>query len=334
MRWTLDNWQIKLVALFLAVALWFYTSGQARTERSFTVQVGIASVRAPEGVRVVRVEPGAEFTVEVDGPLTVLRDLRSAVLTPRLELDARAVAEGRQQFPITSQVLGLPADVRVQRVLPATDAITVTVDRVVTAQMLVDPPPVVKVPEGFEPALAVEDGRANVTGPQVAVAEVAKLRRLPFKPVSMEHANTQVARPQTIRLRLEPDLAAPVEVSPVWAVVTLKPIDAVRQKIDLPLHLLAPPDFLRKHRVELGQPQVVVSVRGPRSLIAGLTPDSLTAFVNLRRPLELNQPQEVPVEVLAPAWATVDPVTVRLTITVRTEAAPAPAPSPLEGDPR
>jgi YbbR domain-containing protein len=317
MRWILSNWQIKLVALSLAVALWFYTSGQARIERTLNVVITPAAVRnLPEGARISGIEPHV-FSVEIDGPMTVVQGLRPDAIAPRLEIVGGAIDQGRQDFPITNEVLGLPAEIRIQRVNPARDAITVTLGKVVETDMLVDPPRVVDVPGGLEPSLSLEEGRVVVTGPQDVISEMLRQHpRLRFLPVSLASANASIERAEPLRLRLVPDAPPSVEVPPVYARVTLKPVDGQRQQVGLAVHLLATPDFLAKHRVELSQPQVVVTVRGPRNLLAALTPESLAAYVNLRRPLELNQPQEVPVEVLGPAWLTADPVAVRVTVSL------------------
>ena len=318
MRWMLDNWQIKLVALSLAVALWFYTSGQARVERTLTVSVAAAAVRnLPAGARIAEITP-REFTVEVDGPMTVLQELRSDPILPRLELAGRALDEGRQDFPITNQVLGLPADVRIQRINPTSvDAITVTLGRVVEKDMLVEAPELEHVPAGLAPNLNLEEGRVLITGPENAVKDLLiRHPRLRFLPVSLKDANPLIDKPEPLRVTLVPDVPASITVPPVHAVIILKPVDAVRLQVGLAVHLLAAPDFLAKHRIQLSQPQVVMTVRGPRNLLANLTPESLAAYVNLRRPLELNQPQEVPVELLGPPWLTADPVALRVTVSL------------------
>jgi len=333
MRWVLSNWQIKLVALSLAVALWFYTSGQARVERTLTVVVRAEAVRnLPAGARIAEITP-REFTVEVDGPMTVLQELRSDAILPRLELAGRALDEGRQDFPITNQVLGLPADVRIQRINPTSvDAIRVTLGRVVQRDLLVEPPELEHVPPGLAANLTLGESRVQITGPLNAVADlVARHPRLRFLPVSLADVDPLNDKPTTLRLALKADAPAAIEVPPVFAEVTLRPVDAVRQQVGLPVHLLAAPDFLAKHRVELSQPQVVVSVRGPRNLLAALKPETLSAYVNLRRTLELNQPQELPVEVLGPPWLSADPVVVRVTVSVLVPKAADPIVAPLDG---
>lgn len=321
------NWQLKLVALFLAIALWFYTSGQARVSRTFTVKIPDNAVLGlGDEYRIASVTP-REFTVEIDGPSAALRDLRGDVLTPRLEISARALEEGRQSFPITNAVLGLEPDLRIEGINPASvEDIAVAFGRVVTAELIVDLPNLVDVPPGLEPSISLEEGTVTVSGPEVAIQELVQRKRLPFAPVPLSGVDPMLAKPWTMRRALTPIVPPSVQASPVYANVTLKPLDGVKSQISVPVQLLAPPDFLAKHRVELSQQQVVVTVRGPSNLLAALKPEDLIAYVNLRRPLELNQAKEIPVELVAPPWLTAEPAAVRVTLSV----APTVAPSTLE----
>ena len=44
MRWILGNWELKLVSLVVALALWSYTSGQVRVERQVLVEITPAQI--------------------------------------------------------------------------------------------------------------------------------------------------------------------------------------------------------------------------------------------------------------------------------------------------
>lgn len=317
------NWQLKLVALFLALALWFYTSGQARVARSFTVRVPETAVQGlGEEYRITGIIP-TEFTVEVDGPAAALRSLRGDSLVPRLEVSGRALGDGRQSFPITNSVLGLDPDLRIEGINPASvEDITVHFGKVVSAELYVDPPMLVDVPDGLETSISLEQATVTVSGPESAVVELSARRRLPFAPISLAGVVAGISKPETQRFRLRPIAPASVEVGEVHALVTLKPVEGVRSQLSLPVQLMAPPEFLAKHRVDLSQQQVVLTVRGPRNLLDTLQPEQLTAYVNLRRALELNQPKELPVELVAPPWLTADPASVRVTLSLAPVAPP------------
>jgi len=327
MKFLTVNWQLKVVALFLAMALWFYTSGQARVSRTFTVRIPDTAVQGlGKEYRISSISP-REFTVEVDGPDSALRDMRGTILTPRLEFSARALADSRQNFPITNAVLGLDPEMRIESINPASvEDISVQIGREVTAELFVVAPTPVDVPEGVEPTISLEQGKVTVSGPESAIAELASQKHLAFAPLSLAGAAVDIAKPETVRLRLEPIVPDSIKVSDVFALVTLKPIDGEKRQVSLPVLFLVDPEFLAKHRVGLSQQQVVVRMRGPKNLLDNLSPDQVTAYVNLRRPLELNQARELPVEFVAPIWLTVEPTTVRVTLSL----APAVAPSSLD----
>ncbi len=59
---------------------------------------------------------------------------------------------------------------------------------------------------------------------------------------------------------------------------------------------------------------MVLTLRGPENLLAALAPEKdLAAFVRLPAEMDLDAPATVPVELLAPAWLTADPVAVKVT---------------------
>ena len=328
MKFITVNWQLKLVALFLATALWFYTSGQARVSRTFTVKIPDTAVQGlGKEYRISSISP-REFTVEIDGPASALREVRGNILTPRLEISGRALEDGRQNFPITNAVLGLEPGMRIESINPASvEDISVQVGKESTAELFVVPPTPVDVPEGVEPTISLEQGKVTIRGPENTIAELASHKHLAFAPMSLAGAPVAIAKAETIRLLLEPIVPDTVKVSEVYALVTLKPIDGEKRQVSLPVQFLVDPEFLAKHRVGLSQQQVVVTMRGPKNLLDGLPPDHVTAYVNLRRPLELNQARELPVEFVAPIWLTVEPTTIRVTLSL----APTVAPSSLDG---
>ena len=64
-RLLIHNWQVKVVAFFLAIALWLYTSGQARIERTLQVRVQESSVRSLPADYQVVLEPGQTALIDI-----------------------------------------------------------------------------------------------------------------------------------------------------------------------------------------------------------------------------------------------------------------------------
>ena len=125
-----------------------------------------------------------------------------------------------------------------------------------------------------------------------------------------------------------------LEFDRVTATVTLSPQQGATKEVAVPVQLLAPKDYTSRFVVEFSQPQVVLALHGPASLLGGLQAESeMTAYVALRPTIELGVPVEVPVGVMGPAWATYDPVTIRVTVNLA-PARPGPAsPTGAAGSP-
>lgn len=326
--WLRGHWEAKLVALVLACALWWYTSGQVRVERTVAVRVDLGQITGLDGrFQAVGVEP-AEFTAVLSVPSARLEGFRADTLAPHLEVPAGRAIEGAVTFPITSRTLGLDGDVRLVRTEPEhLRTITVTLGTVAEDLLPVEVPAVASLPPGIEPVLRLDRTRVRVRAAnQVLDRERAARRPVRFAPINLGDIDPRQAREREERVVLAP-LPAPYAVlEPVTAVVLLRPVVEAKQVLSLPVHLLLPRELLGRAQIEVGQAQVAVTVRGPQNLLRAMAPDDLTAFVNLRRLPEAGVPQEVPVSVLGPPWAVCDPVSVRVSVAGAAAAPAGPRP--------
>lgn len=67
-----DNWGIKLLALGLSLALWFYVTSKGKTEMTLTVPIELRNV--PQNTAVIGDVPGS-LEVRIQGQERVLRDI-------------------------------------------------------------------------------------------------------------------------------------------------------------------------------------------------------------------------------------------------------------------
>src|SRR5690606_18925808 len=66
--WLRQQWQVKIIAMIFAGALWFYTAGQVRVTTTVAVTIDENSiVGLPPSHRVANITP-REFGVELGGP--------------------------------------------------------------------------------------------------------------------------------------------------------------------------------------------------------------------------------------------------------------------------
>ena len=324
------HWELKLVALVVAVALWLYTNGQVRIERSINVSVTSASVQSlPKDYRVTEIRPD-KFTVNLSVPVSQVGGLRSA-LVPHLVISGDAVLRGEQTFPITGSMLGLDDDIRINHIEPDTVREVRVVFALITEDYLpVQIPPISGLPDGIEATLAIEPTRVRVRGTRAQLDHLkTRNQRVSYDAISIDGIDPamQTARKEIVALTLK-DQQLDV-VDRVTATVTLSPVRSVSKDIGVAVQILAPKDFTNRFAISLSQPQVVLGLHGPANLLNRLRPETdLTAYVAIRPTIELGVPVEVPVGIMGPTWATYDPVTIRVTVTVLPpRAANEPAPT-------
>ena len=107
MKWLTDRWQVKTLALVLAVVLYFFTGTQITVERSFTVQVEEQDLQGlPADYLVSRLAP-REFDITIAGPMAVVSDLSELSIRPLLPISGPGLADGRQEFDLTERLLRL-----------------------------------------------------------------------------------------------------------------------------------------------------------------------------------------------------------------------------------
>lgn len=332
MRLFTSHWQIKLVALVLATALWIFSNDQARIDRTINVQVRNEAVHSlPEGWAVIDIEPRA-FAATVSGHLSAVNQAKDNEVVPKLVVSAEALDKGYQLFsPITNSMLGLDADTRIQRINPeSVTGITVRFARMVDENVPVEIPRLKDVPPGLETTIALDHTQVLVRGPHNEI-EALRGQKIRFQPVSLAGVDPTIHQPITEKLQLIPLPVTVTMQEQVMATITVKPVIASRRVISVPIHFLTPKDFFRKYDLELSQGQITMTVNGPENLLNALRPEEdVSAFINLRRALEPNVTVELPVNLLAPAWLSYDATTVRVTATLARNSGPAGELKPKE----
>ncbi len=109
------NLLVKVLALLLACALWFYVTGGRVAEKELTVPLAVKDL--PAGFVVAESYP-ATIMVSVVGPRLLLSQLRSEQL--RLELELQGLREGTALFTGFEHKIQLPVGLHITRVSPAT----------------------------------------------------------------------------------------------------------------------------------------------------------------------------------------------------------------------
>ena len=318
MRWLLAHWDLKLVALVLAVALWMYTTGQVHVERVFVVTVSDQSVaNLPARSRITAITP-REFRVRLSLPTSRADDMPADRLTPRLELDPQAAARRGQSFPITARILGLGDDVRVLAVEPDNvREIDVALDQEAEADLPAEPPLITGLPAGLEASLSLDLTLVRVRAPGEALERMRQARaRVRFEAIDLQGVDPLLAKPRQERVAPSPAAADFSVLQQAHALITVRPRSGAVRQVTVPVEVLGGRDLLRSLAVDIDRPRVSLALRGPENLLAALKPESdLCVYVRLRDDLAPGMRHELPLAVVAPAWLAVDPGSVGVTLT-------------------
>jgi hypothetical protein len=309
MRWLLAHWELKLVSLVVALALWTYTSGQVRVEREVLVQLAADRVEGlPADAEVQAVEP-YEFVAVLSVPTSKLGTLPGDVLRPVLQLPRQAgIDAGSADIPITGRVLGLDSDIRVVRTEPRDlRSIALRLAGIATATFATETPAVLGLPSGIAADVTLPRTRIEVRGPRQAVEALAAAgTAFSFRPVRIDGVDPALPAPREERIALESADPRLRPVEPVIATVVLRPARTASVVLRVPVAVLLAPADAGRWRVVGPAPMVEVRLTGPEAVVRALRDEDVTAWVDLHAgPPEAGR-RELPVQVQTRPGITVE----------------------------
>jgi len=109
-----QNLGLKVVALALGVAAWWFVAGESKVLVSFTVPLEIRNV--PRGLTMTN-KPERQVEVRLSGPSSLLSGMRPTEISAGVDLTA--AREGRQGFLMDDRAIKVPPGIKVQRIFPA-----------------------------------------------------------------------------------------------------------------------------------------------------------------------------------------------------------------------
>ncbi|HEX7519897.1 MAG TPA: CdaR family protein, partial [Candidatus Deferrimicrobium sp.] len=117
-----QNLGLKVVALALAVAAWWFVAGENKVLVSFTIPLEIRNV--PKGLTMTN-KPEREVEVRLSGPSSLLSGMRPSEISAGVDLSAARA--GRQYFTLDDRTVKVPPGIKAQRIFPS--SIEVILDR-------------------------------------------------------------------------------------------------------------------------------------------------------------------------------------------------------------
>ena len=108
------NLGLKLLALALAVAAWWFVAGESKVLVSFNVPLEIRNV--PKGMTMTN-KPERQVEVRLSGPSSLLSGMRPSEISAGIDL--AAAHPGRQYFTLDDRTVKVSPGIKVQRIFPS-----------------------------------------------------------------------------------------------------------------------------------------------------------------------------------------------------------------------
>jgi YbbR domain-containing protein len=164
----------KLLALLLAVLLWFLVVGEERAEVGLTIPLELVNI--PRNLVVVNnITQGID--IRVNGPRSLVRSLTARSLSKSLDLsNARS---GTITFPISAEGIKLPRGVTITRIHPP--QVVVVLQKLGQKKVAVQARLTGKLPPGFEiVSVRTKPEELEVAGPEEVMGGVETLFTKPI----------------------------------------------------------------------------------------------------------------------------------------------------------
>jgi YbbR domain-containing protein len=170
----MKNLFFKLLALLLAVLLWFLVVGEERAEVGLTIPLELVNI--PRTLIVVNnITQGID--IRVNGPRSLVRSLTDRSLSKSLDLsNARA---GTITFPISAEGIKLPRGVTITRIHPP--QVVVVLQKLGQKKVAVKARLAGKLPAGYEIlSVQTKPEELEVVGPEEVMGGVETLFTKPI----------------------------------------------------------------------------------------------------------------------------------------------------------
>ncbi len=256
---------LKLVALILAIIIWFLVVGEQRSEVRLTIPLELRNL--PANLEIIESVRDVEVTLR--GFSTFLR-----LLTPRdvgVYIDLQGVVKGVNSFVLSPEDITLPVGATVVRISPS--RITVSLDSTVNQLVSVEPITRGKPADGYVLGdITVKPNTIGISGAHTIVKNYVKVETepIPLHEMAGSFAKKVKIKLPTPALRLEKKEEEIVEVT-----VNILPEMVSRFFENIPLRV----DNTEKRSVTLMPNSITALIHGPKLTLATLTPEEIPALI-------------------------------------------------------
>lgn len=287
-NWLSENWGMKLVALILAIGLWYYAVGEEGIEVTRTVPVEIKVDN--EKLSVVG-KPTRLVLATLQAPRALLANLASEELKAE-HVIRRVQGPGDYSFRLEPREIRLPSEqIRVVRIEP--EVIQVKVDEIIVQKLELEPVFLGEVAFGYRldaENIQLDPRAVLIEGPKSQVEKLGKIKTQPIDVVGRVRSFRK-----TVRLAEEPGIKLLSE-SLVDVYVPIEELIGERKFEKIPVKILGAADAFSRVSVEPAEVRLVL--RGSPKDLDEVDPAALLAYVEISSLAEGTQ--EVPLQILLP----------------------------------
>ena len=173
----MKSWHFKLLAVLLAVIMWYFVVGEERAEVGLTVPLVL--INMPRDLIVVNNVPHG-IEIRVNGPRSLVQSLSTENLNKSLDLSN--TREGSVSFSISSEGIPLPRGVKITRINPT--QVTVVLQKLMIKNIAVHPRVTGRPDSGYEvESVRADPEQVDIAGPEDVVK---KIEGLSTKPIDIQ----------------------------------------------------------------------------------------------------------------------------------------------------
>ncbi len=188
----LRNLGLKLLALAIALVVWFVFAAQRReriSERAYRIPLSLVNIPAP---MVIASPLPPSIDVRVRGPFTALRQLDPGKL--EAVIDLADSARGEKLYRLAPEDINVPQEVEVLAISPA--EIRIALDVMAEKSVPIVPNVVGAPPPGYVVQEAVVEPRvARIAGPASLIGPITQITT---DPISIEDRSSNLSVPATV----------------------------------------------------------------------------------------------------------------------------------------
>lgn len=159
------NWELKLLALFLAIVIWIIMIPEEKTFAEKNLAINLELVNIPPEVEIVE-RPDTTLNLKVRARQRIINELRPEQFSARLDMSKASIYQ--QEYLIDSSMIKVPDGVEIVSFSPS--YIHVKLEKTTKIEMEVVPTIIGKPPEGYRLAgMEISPSKVMVAGPESKV---------------------------------------------------------------------------------------------------------------------------------------------------------------------